>query len=234
MKSCNINCLGSDVLDMKKLASWTVLAALLTNLTIMGVKAYVGYKTGSPSLKSEAAHSLIDSLTEVFLLIGLWHGQRWSQARYFWGLLASVNMFLVGGVWACWEGLETLRNPSETSTLGSVLTGTAVLVFSAGLESTSWLRAVKELAQEKVTGVSWLTLLRTTKNVEAKTVLEEDSADITGCCLSGIGLALWGMTGYAGWDGIASMAIGLMLIVMAYELGAQNMKYLTKKEEAYA
>lgn len=219
---------------MKKLASWTVLAALLTNLVITIVKAYVGYRTGSPSLKSEAAHSLIDSLTEVLLLIGLWHGQRWSQARYFWGLLASVNMFLVGGVWACWEGYSTLTNPDETSTLSSMLSGTAVLVFSAGLESTSWLRAVKELTQEKVAGKSWMWVLKNTRNVEAKTVLEEDSADITGCCLSGLGLALWGMTGYAGWDGIASILIGCMLIVMAYELGAQNVKYLTKKEEAYA
>jgi divalent metal cation (Fe/Co/Zn/Cd) transporter len=219
---------------MKKLASWTVLAALGTNLLITCIKAYVGYQTGSASLKSEAAHSLIDCLTEVFLLVGMWHGQKWSQGRYFWGLLASINMFFVGGVWACWEGYSAITDPSETSTLSSMLTGTAVLAFSAGLESTSWLRAVKELAQEKVTGVSWLTLLRTTKNVEAKTVLEEDSADITGCCLSGIGLALWGMTGYAGWDGVASILIGCMLIVMAYELGAQNMKYLTKKEEAYA
>jgi divalent metal cation (Fe/Co/Zn/Cd) transporter len=221
---------------MKKLASWTVIAALGTNLLIMALKAIVGYRTGSASMMSEAGHSLIDSLTEVFLLVGMWHGQRWSPARYFWGLLASVNMFFVGGVWACWEGLQTVLRPEDAISFSSLISGTAVLVFSASLESTSWLRAVKELAQEKTTGTSWITLLRTTTNTEAKTVLEEDTADITGCVLSGLGIVLWGLTSYAGWDGIASMLIGLMLIVMAYELGAQNVKLLTntRKEEVYA
>lgn len=221
---------------MKKLASWTVIAALGTNLVIMVIKAVVGYQAGSASLMSEAAHSLIDSLTEVFLLIGMWHGARWTPARYFWGLLASVNMFLVGGVWACWEGFETIRSPENMISMTSIISGTAVLIVSAGLESTSWLRAVKELAQEKTAGTSWLRLLRSTTNTEAKTVLEEDTADITGCCLSGLGLAFWGLTSYAGWDGIASMAIGIMLIVMAYELGAQNVKFIVnnRKEEVYA
>jgi divalent metal cation (Fe/Co/Zn/Cd) transporter len=216
--------------------SWTVTLALITNLGITGLKAWTGYKTGSASLMSEAAHSLIDSLTEVLLLVGIWHGRKWSVARYFWGLLASINMFFVGGVWACWEGLGVIVKGSETGPLSSLLSGIAVLVFSAGLESTSWLRAAKELAQEKTTGTSWIKLLRTTTNTEAKTVLEEDTADITGCCLSGIGIALWAVTGYAGWDGVASILIGLMLIVMAYELGSQNVKLLmtTRKEEVYA
>lgn len=221
---------------MRKLASWTVIAALGTNLVIMVIKAIVGYRASSASLMSEAAHSLIDSLTEVFLLIGMWHGAKWSPARYFWGLLASVNMFLVGGVWACWEGFETIRNPENMISMTSIISGSAVLIVSAGLESTSWLRAVKDLAQEKVDNKSWLWVLRNTRNTEAKTVIEEDTADIMGCVLSGIGLVLWFVTSYAGWDGVASIAIGTMLIVMAYELGAQNVKFIvnSRKEEVYA
>jgi hypothetical protein len=41
------------------------------------------------------------------------------------------------------------------------------------------------------------------------------------------------VTSYAGWDGVASILIGLMLIMMAYELGAQNIKFLVNKEEVY-
>ena len=49
----------------------TVLVALGANLVIALAKAIGGVFTGSPALLSEAAHSVADSLNEVFLLASL-------------------------------------------------------------------------------------------------------------------------------------------------------------------
>jgi divalent metal cation (Fe/Co/Zn/Cd) transporter len=202
-----------------------VAKALATNLLIALLKA--GWLTGSASLLSEAAHSIVDSSTEVILLGGSWHAQRWNNARYFWGLVASINMFAIGGVFAIYEGYQAITEPTKADT--AIWLGLVVLTVSAGLEYTSWVRAVRTLAAQR-NDLSWWKLLRTTRSTDIKAVLVEDSADLTGCALAGIGLSLRVLTGSAVWDGIASILIGCMLIGMAYELGAQNFKLLVTKE----
>lgn len=200
-----------------------VAKALATNLAVFTLKLAAGLVAGSASMMSEAAHSLVDSLTEVILLGGAWHAQRRASARYFWGLVASINMFLVGGCYAIWEGYQSIVHPTTAD--ATIWWGFAVIAVSFGMELTSWVRAVRSLAAEKG-DKSWYRLLKTTRNIEAKTVAEEDSADLTGLLLAGIGTTLWLVTGSAAWNGAASILIGLMLVAMAYELGAQNWRYL--------
>lgn len=226
--SCNAVELNSDVLSMEDNNGTAVVAkALATNLLIALLKAGAGWLTASASLLSEAAHSVVDSSTEVILLGGSWHAQRWNNARYFWGLVASINMFAIGGLYAIYEGYQAIVEPAKGGT--ALWLGMAVLVASFGLEYTSWVRAVRMLVAEK-NDLSWWKLLRTTRSTDIKAVLVEDSADLTGCALAGLGLSLRGLTGSAVWDGLASILIGCMLIGMAYELGAQNFKLLVMKE----
>lgn len=200
--------------------------ALLTNALIAGLKALAGVLGGSPAMLSEAAHSVVDSSTEVILMGGALHARRWEAARYFWGLVASINMFAIGGLYAIWEGYQAIVDPSAGVT--DVWFSLAVLAVSAGLEATSWVRAFRSLATERA-GRSWYTTLRTTRSTDIKAVAIEDSADILGCVLAAVGLVLRVFTGFA-WDGVASILIGLLMIGLAYELGSQNLKLLTSKE----
>lgn len=226
--SCNTVGLTNDLVGMEDSNGTAVVAkALATNLLIALLKAGAGWLTGSASLLSEAAHSIVDSSTEVILLGGSWHAQRWNNARYFWGLVASINMFAIGGLFSIYEGYQAITEPAKADT--ALWLGLAVLTVSFGLECTSWVRAVRTLATQK-NDLSWWRLLRTTRSTDVKAVLVEDSADLTGCALAGLGLSLRGLTGSAVWDGIASVLIGCMLIGMAYELGAQNFKLLVTKE----
>ena len=107
--------------------------------------------------------------------------------------------------------------------------GFAVLAVSAGLEASSWVRAVRTLAAERGE-LSWYRLLRTTRSTEVKAVVVEDSADLLGCALAAAGLAFRMFTGSNVGDGVASILIGCLPIGMAYELGTQNFKLLTTKE----
>ncbi|MEU9007583.1 cation transporter, partial [Streptomyces sp. NPDC048551] len=59
----------------------TVWVALAANLAICGAKAVGGVVAGSPALLSEAAHSIADSLNEVFLLASLKRSRRPADAR---------------------------------------------------------------------------------------------------------------------------------------------------------
>jgi cation diffusion facilitator family transporter len=223
---CNVGEQFTDVTDMSNV----VAKALVTNVLIAAAKAGIGVVAGSPALLSEAAHSVVDSLTEVILLGGAWHERRRPSARYFWGLVASINMFLVGGLWALYEGYTALVRPTEAGDAAMWL-GLVVLAGSAFAEATSWLRAVRGLAGQRG-GRSWWQLLRTTTDTDIKAVLVEDSADIAGCVLAALGIGLRLLTGSAVWDGLASMIIGVMMIAMAMELGTQNYKLLVRTANA--
>jgi cation diffusion facilitator family transporter len=225
--SCNVAVRYIDVLSMEDTGTAVVAKAFATNMVIMGLKALAGWVTSSPSLLAEAAHSLVDSSTEVILLGGGWHAQKWNNARYFWGLVASVNMFAIGGLYAIYTGYVALTEPAGSDTAAWL--GFAVLAVSAALEASSWVRAVRTLAAERG-DLSWYRLLRTTRSTEVKAVVVEDSADLLGCVLAAAGLALRVLTGSNVGDGIASILIGCLLIGMAYELGAQNFKLLVTKE----
>lgn len=78
---------------------FTVLVALAANLVIAAAKTAGGLISGSPALLSEAAHSVADSLNEIFLLAALRRSRRpadahhpfgYGKERYFWALLAAV------------------------------------------------------------------------------------------------------------------------------------------------
>lgn len=204
-----------------------VVRALLTNLGIAAANGLVGFLGSNQALVTEAVHSLIDSLTEVLLLTGNWHGRRWNNARYFWGLLASVSMFAIGGVWAIWEGIDAIQDPAQ----GGWPIWASLLVLSAtsGIEATSWVRAVRAMGSERA-GRSWWATLKTTRNTEVKAIIVEDSADLAGRFFAAVGTVLALVTGTAVWYGWASVLIGALLILMAIDLGQQNVRLLVTKE----
>ncbi len=84
----------------------TVLVALGANLLIAVAKAVGGLLAGSPALLSEAAHSVADSMNEVFHRAALRRSRRpadhrhpfgYGKERFFWSLLAAVGIFVMGG-----------------------------------------------------------------------------------------------------------------------------------------
>jgi divalent metal cation (Fe/Co/Zn/Cd) transporter len=202
----------------------TLLVGFAINATIAAAKTTLGVLTGSASMLAEAAHSAVDMLSEVFLLTGARHGRTWSKGTYFWGLLACVNLFLSGAVWAAYEGIRSLITPQLADSLGWV--SLAVLAGSALMESVSWRTAYATLNTQRG-DTPWSTYLRTCPNVAVLTLFFEDTADIIGCVLAAVGVTLGLLTGTGAWDGIASLLIAALLTGMAYVLGSRNAKLLT-------
>jgi cation diffusion facilitator family transporter len=208
----------------------TVLLAGGVNLAIAIMKLVAGIITGSGAMLSEAAHSVADTITEVLLLTALRRSERpadrkhpfgYGKERYFWSLLAAVSIFASGAMFSFYEGFSTVFGEPEEQT--SPIVGYIVLAVAFALESVSWMQALRQVRKESAAADrSMADYLRTIDDPAPKTVLFEDSAALVGLLLAFAGIGLHQLTGSQVWDGVASIAIGVLLAVVAYALGRTN------------
>src|SRR4051795_952161 len=105
----------------------TVLLAGCANLAIAVAKLAGGLISGSTAMLAEAAHSVADTLNQVFLMAALKRSQKpadvrhpfgYGMERYFWSLIAAVGIFVLGAGYSIYEGVKAVLSPEE---LGSLL-----------------------------------------------------------------------------------------------------------------
>ncbi|WIM99374.1 cation diffusion facilitator family transporter [Actinoplanes oblitus] len=219
-------------------STWTVIVAVAANAAIAIAKIVAGLLTGSASMWAEAAHSIADTGNEILLLVGLKRSLRepdgrhpfgYGQERYFWTFLAALGIFLIGGVLSIGEGVRSMLMPEPVE---SLWVGVGVLVVAAGFESYSWYTAHKQLRKEaRERDRSMRHHLRHASDPSATTVFLEDTAALIGLAIALVALVLHATTGWAGWDAVGSMSIGVLLIVVAYLL-ARRSKGLLLDESA--
>ncbi|SIR30843.1 cation diffusion facilitator family transporter [Micromonospora avicenniae] len=211
----------------------TVILAGAVNLGVAVTKGLVGFVTGSAALLAEAMHSLADTSTEVLLFVGLRRGARppteerpfgHDRETYIWALLAAVATFLIGGGLSIEEGVEAIRSPERPQ---QPLLAYLVILVAAVLESISLARSVRQIqARARRFVVPPLLLVRYGSDTPTRAVFFEDAAALVGLALAGAGVALTDATGNPLWDGLASIAIGLLLICVAAVLGYSNLTLL--------
>ncbi|MFF1835461.1 cation diffusion facilitator family transporter [Streptomyces sp. NPDC058231] len=193
------------------------MVALAANVVIAAAKAVGGLISGSPALLSEAAHSVADSVNEVFLLAAVPRSRRpadarhpfgYGKERYFWSLLAAVGIFVMGGCFAFFQGFEALTRDEQESPTGYTA-GLIVLGIALVAEGSSLVRALYQARGER--GGAGDPALRT--------VIAEDSTAVLGVVLAMGGMVLHLVTGNVVWEASASLAIGLLLVFVAFRLG---------------
>src|SRR5687768_13434906 len=100
----------------------TVLVAGAANLAIAVAKLVGGLASGSAAMLAEAAHSVADTMNEVFLLAALKRSKKPADARhpfgygmerYFWSLIAAVGIFVLGAGYSVFEGIRAVLHPEE-------------------------------------------------------------------------------------------------------------------------
>ncbi|MFI9103384.1 cation diffusion facilitator family transporter [Streptomyces fildesensis] len=206
----------------------TIIMALGANLVIAVAKAVGGLFAGSPALLSEAAHSVADSMNEVFLLASLKRSKRapdnehpfgYGKDRFFWSLLAAVGIFTMGGCFSVFQGVEALHSTGEESRSG-YLVGLGVLVVALLAEGASLAKALLQVrGQARAAGRGLLQQIRVADDPALRTVMAEDGTAVIGVLLAIAGMALHMATGQVQWEAGASLAIGVLLIYVAYRLG---------------
>lgn len=208
-----------------------IIAALLANLGIAAAKFVAFVFTGSSSLLAEAVHSLADTGNQGLLLFGRRRAERpaderhpfgYGADRYFYAFVVALVLFTLGSLFALYEGVQKLRHPHHLDDPAIAL---IVLVVAIGLESFSLRTAYKEASPLRG-GLPWLTFLRRSKSPDLPVVLLEDTAALTGLAFALVGVGLAVITGNGRWDGVGSLAIGLLLGVVAVFLAGETKSLL--------
>jgi cation diffusion facilitator family transporter len=218
-----------------------ILAALLANAGIALAK-FIGFLiTGSSSMLAESVHSVADTSNQGLLLLGQRQSRReadplhqfgYGRSRYFYSFVVAMVLFTLGSVFALYEGYHKISHPEE---LTSPIVAIVILVVAIALEGYSFRTAVKESRPLKGSG-SWWRFIRNSRNPELPVVLLEDSGALVGLAFALTGVGLTMLTGEPVWDGVGTIAIGLLLGAIAVVLMIEMHSLLigegaTRKEE---
>lgn len=198
----------------------TIFYALGANFAIFLAKATAAFITGSGAMLAEAVHSLADCGNQGLLLLGirdakappspdypLGHG----KAIYFWSFLVALILFSVGGAFSIYEGIHKLTAPEPLKWAGIAV---AVLAFGIVAESISMWGCLREVNKVRGERSLWR-WFRESRQSELIVIFGEDLAALLGLTLALIAVVLTMLTGNAVFDALGTLAIGVLLVVIA-------------------
>jgi cation diffusion facilitator family transporter len=206
-------------------ARGSVIVSIVSDAGIAAVKIVAAIFSGSSAMTSEAIHSTVDAFNSVFLLVGERRSKRapdpehpfgYGREIYVWTLLVAVSMFAGGGALSFYEGVRHLASPKplEVSTWNYV-----VLAVAAGFETWATVSAYREhRAVKRERDVGLWAAFRASKDLTTFTVLFENGAALVGVAIAAAGIALSHALGSSYPDGVASLLIGIVLLVVAWFL----------------
>jgi cation diffusion facilitator family transporter len=209
-----------------------IFAALSANIGIALTKLLAWLLTGSSSMLAESIHSLADSGNQVLLLVGGRQAEKrattehpfgYGRERYIYAFLVSIVLFSVGGLFAIYEGYHKIRHPEAIESWQWV--PLVVLVIAIALEGYSFFTAIRETNKSRGSA-SLVRYIRRAKAPELPVVLLEDSAALLGLVLALIGVGLTLITDNGVFDGIGTLSIGALLVLVALFLGLETKSLL--------
>jgi cation diffusion facilitator family transporter len=215
----------------KHRTKFVVIIALLANLAIAVAKLVAALISESSAMIAETAHTFADTGNELTLLLGLrlalrpadpQHPFGYGKEHYFWPFMASISMFIIGGSFSVFRGIETIISPHELQDirLNYVVLGVSV-IFDGASFLLAFTRLRPQLAQFGLWGA-----IRVTKDPVLFSVLFEDSAGLLGLALAFLGLSFYQVTGMVIFDSLASLLVGLLLGGVALLLGYESRSLL--------
>lgn len=205
----------------------TVLAALGANVLIAATKFVAAALTGSSALFAEGVHSVVDSGNQGLLLLGMRRARRppdpehpFGHGReiYFWSFVVALLVFAAGAGVSLYEGVSHLLHPEP---IRHIAVNFVILGLAAVFEVASLWVAGREFRRRSA-GRGAVETLRTSKDPTVFTVVLEDSAALVGVLLALAGNVAFALTGSPAWDGLASVAIGLLLVGVAAWLARET------------
>jgi cation diffusion facilitator family transporter len=208
-----------------------IIAAMSANAGIAVTKFIAAFFSGSASMLAEGVHSLADTGNQALLLLGgrkakkladAEHPFGYGRERYVYAFVVSIILFSVGGVFSIYEGIEKLQHPHPLDVPWLPIT---VLLIAIVLEGFSFRTAIIE--SNHVRGKQgWIAFIRYAKAPELPVVLLEDFAALTGLVLALGGVGLTVITGNGIFDAIGTLAIGILLVLVAIVLGIETKSLL--------
>jgi cation diffusion facilitator family transporter len=198
----------------------TIFYALGANFAIFLAKSAAAVVTGSGAMTAEAVHSLADCGNQGLLLLGMRsakappspeHPLGHGKAVYFWSFLVALMLFSVGGAFSIYEGIHKL---SEPQALERAWIAVAVLAFGIVAESFSMWGCLREVNKARGERSLWR-WFRESRQSELLVIFGEDLAALLGLVFALAAVLLTIATGNPLFDAIGTLAIGVLLVVVA-------------------
>lgn len=194
--------------------------SLAVDLLIAAFKFIAASFTGSSSMISEGVHSVIDASSQLLLMWGIKTSRRsadsgrpfgYGREFYFWSFIVSLVIFSLGGCISFYEGLMRMSRPQIE---GSVAWNYAVLAFAFIFNLISMFSALKSFNKNRK-GAGFWEAVTVTKDPSTIIVLLGDVGDLLGLIVAFLGVFLGRLMHNPYYDAIASMVIGVILIMIS-------------------
>jgi cation diffusion facilitator family transporter len=192
--------------------------SLVVDSLIAIFKFIAAYFTASSSMLSEGVHSLIDVGSQLLLMWGIRTSRRSPNAErpfgygrefYFWSFIVSLITFSLGGCISFYEGFSRLYRPGMEGNAGW---NYSVLAFAFVFNMISMFAALKAFNERRHEVPFWEAVIKT-KDPSTIIVLLGDFGDMLGLIVAFVGIFLGRLFNKPYYDGVASMIIGVILIV---------------------
>jgi cation diffusion facilitator family transporter len=203
-----------------------VLYALGANFAIAVTKYIAAAITGSSSMLAEAVHSTADCANQGLLLLGLKRAKRppndeypmgYGKETYFWSFIVALMLFSLGGIFSIYEGWHKISEPEP---LSYPLVALGVLLFGIIAESVSMWGCLKEVNKIRGTQPLWV-WFKSSRNAELVVIFGEDLAALLGLTFAFCAVLLAWLTGNPAFDAWGSIAIGVLLVIVAILVGVE-------------
>ncbi len=216
-----------------------IYGAIGANLLIAASKFIASFFTGSSAMLAEGIHSLVDTGNGLLLLLGIKRSKQrpdklhpfgYGNEVYFWTFVVSILIFALGGGFAIYEGVHALQDPPviEDPTWNYIVLAAAIV-----FEGTSLFIAIKTFNKSRAAQSRNLikNIIRS-KDATTFAVIIEDTAAVTGLIVALFGIFLSQFLENPLIDGVASIIIGAILLLVATFL-ARESKGLLLGESAH-
>src|ERR1700712_3599026 len=208
-----------------------IYVSLAVDLLIAISKFIAAAFTGSSSMISEGIHSVIDTISQLLLIWGIKISKRrpdksrpfgYGRELYFWSFVVSLVIFIVGGCISFYQGLIRLHHPGFE---GSAAWNYAILVIAFLFTSVSMYAALNAFNKERGY-VSFWKAVQQSKDPSTFITLLGDAGDMLGLIIAFLGIFLGRYLNKPYLDGVASMIIGVMLIIISLILVRESKSLL--------
>jgi cation diffusion facilitator family transporter len=187
--------------------------------------------TGSSSMIAEGIHSVIDASSQLLLLWGIKTSRRladearpfgYGKELYFWSFIVSLVIFILGGCISFYEGLMRLQRPelNQNQNWNYIILAIAFVFTIVSLIS-----ALKAFNKQRG-DTPFFEAVTQSKDPSTFIVLLGDVGDLIGLVIAFFGVFLGQLLNNPYYDGIASMAIGAVMIVISMLLVRESKSLL--------
>ncbi|MDR6197799.1 cation diffusion facilitator family transporter [Siphonobacter sp. SORGH_AS_0500] len=210
---------------------FAIYTALAANLAIAATKFVAASVSGSSAMLSEGIHSLVDTLNEFLLLLGIKRSQKqpdenrpfgYGKEVYFYSYIVSLLIFSVGGGVSFYEGITHIQHPHA---IEDPFWNYVVLGIAFALDGFSLLTAFKAFNAQRGKTPFWKAV-KDSKDPSTFVVLFEDASDVLGLLIAFLGVFLGHELQNPYIDGAASILIGCILMGVAIVLARESKSLL--------